>query len=112
MTNAKSMKEVQDLISRYISQLSNIQQHRLKVSKSIKPKPVEIELYGKVKRLLKFVLLNGDKEKMKDVKLNFTKNVPVLQANYSGTLPVKKISLTNGSNSSSSSYKTKYKKRR
>lgn len=112
LTNAKSMKEVQDLISKYMAELSKVQQHRLKVSKSIKPKPVEIELYGKIKRLLKFLLLNGDKEKMKDVKLNFTKNVPVSQANYSGTLPVKKISLTNGSNSGTSSYKTKYKKRR
>ncbi|KAL6944054.1 hypothetical protein ACO0OE_003948 [Hanseniaspora uvarum] len=112
LTTSKSMKEVQDLINKYLAQLSKLQQHRLKISKSIKAKPVEIELYAKIKRLLKFVLLNGDKEKVKNVKLEFTKNVPVLQANYTGTLPVKKISLTNSSSTGTSTYKSKYKKRR
>lgn len=112
LTKCNSMKEVQDLISKYLVQLSKLQKHRLKISKSIKASPVEVELYEKIKRLLKFVLLNGDKEKVKNVKLNVTKNVPVLQANYSGTLPVKKISMGGSSSVVNHTFKSKHKRRR
>lgn len=112
LTKCKSMKEVQDLISKYLVQLSKLQKHRLKISKSMKANPVEVELYGKIKRLIKFVLLNGDKEKVKSVKLNVTKNVPVLQANYSGTLPVKKISMGGSPSAINHTYKSKHKRRR
>lgn len=112
LTKCNSMKEVQDLISKYLVQLSKLQKHRLKISKSIKASPVEVELYEKIKRLLKLVLLNGDKEKVKNVKLTVTKKVPVLQANYSGTLPVKKISMGGSSSVVNHTFKSKHKRRR
>lgn len=112
LTKCSSMKEVQDFIGKYLVQLSNVQKHRLKISKSMKVSPVELELYGKIKRLLKFVLLNGDKEKIKSVKLNVTKNVPVFQANYSGTLPVKRISMGSNTHVSNNTFKSKHKRRR
>lgn len=92
LTQCDNLKSLQLFINKYIAKLIKLQQHRLKHTKATSASPAEIELYHKIQKLLKIVLMYSSKDQLKNFTLPTTKSVPVLQANYTGTLPLKKLS--------------------
>lgn len=92
LTKCDNLKTLQLFINKYITKLIKLQQHRLKHTKATSASPAEIELYHKIQKLLKIVLIYSSKDQIKNFTLPSTKSVPVLQANYTGTLPLKKMS--------------------
>ncbi|XBW34649.1 hypothetical protein QEN19_000216 [Hanseniaspora menglaensis] len=91
LINCDSLKKVQDLISKYMAKLIVLQKSRIKSKTLLKPQLAETELYHKIKNLLKLILLYSSKEEIKKLEIKTTTTVPVLQSNYSGSLPMKKF---------------------
>lgn len=72
------------LINETLQKLQSMRKERV-LNKVSKPKKEETQLYYKVKRMLREVVLN---KQVSNIPMNHAKYMPVLQTNYNGSVPV------------------------
>ncbi|OEJ80485.1 Chromatin structure-remodeling complex protein RSC58 [Hanseniaspora osmophila] len=76
---------VQKLISKYMIKLKKVQESRLR-NRILQADVLENRLFEKIKRLLKHVLLHASN--ISDLDVPHVDFIPVLQANYTGSIPI------------------------
>lgn len=75
------------LVNKLLLKLQKLRKQRI-MNKSNKPDIEETKLYYKVKRILKHIVMNKQVTKLP---MNHENSFPIMQANYSGTIPVVRI---------------------
>ncbi|AMD21766.1 HFL090Cp [Eremothecium sinecaudum] len=75
----------QELISQLLVKLQNLKRKRIQVGKVSKPTAKETNLYFKIQRMLKEVIVAGQVKMLPQMHV---REFPVLQADYAGSIPV------------------------
>ena len=75
------------LVKKLLLQIQNLRRERI-LNKNSKPSNEETKLYFKAKRILKQIIIS---KQVKNLSIHNSNSFPIMQANYSGTIPVVRI---------------------
>lgn len=75
------------LVKKLLLQIQKLRRERV-LNKISKPSNEEVRLYFKAKRILKQIIIN---KQVKNLSIHNSNSFPIMQANYSGTIPVVRI---------------------